>query len=55
MKNSFFQNFQNKIREIVCRFLPDDVATPEDIADIEQAEREFLAGEYVRYEDINWK
>ena len=41
--------------EIVRRFIPDDVATPEDLADIKKANEEFERGEFVREEDINWK
>ena len=42
------------VLEIVKRFIPDDVATPEDLADIKAANEEFARGEYVRHEDINW-
>ena len=41
--------------EIVRRFIPDDVATPEDLADIKRADEEFERGEFVREEDIDWK
>ena len=42
------------VLEIVRRFIPDDVATPEDLEDIKEANEEFARGEYVRHEDINW-
>jgi hypothetical protein len=40
--------------EIVRRFIPDDIATPEDLEDIRIADEEFARGEFVRHEDINW-
>jgi len=42
------------VLEIVKRFIPDDVATLEDLADIEAANAEFERGEFVRHEDIDW-
>ena len=42
------------IFEIVKRFIPDDVATPEDLADIKTANEEFERGEFVSHEDIDW-
>ena len=42
------------VLEIVKRFIPDDVATPEDLADIEAADETFARGEFVRHEDIDW-
>jgi len=41
--------------EIARRFIPDDVATQEDIFDIQLADEEFECGEYVLQEDIEWK
>ena len=46
---------QNLLLEIAKRFIPDDVATPEDLRDIRQANEEFARGEFMRDEDINWK
>ena len=40
--------------EIVKRFIPDDVATPEDIAAHEAALEDYRRGETVRHEDIDW-
>lgn len=40
--------------EIVRHFLPDDVATPDDLVAIEAAKLEYLHGEMVNHEDINW-
>ena len=42
------------VLEIVKRFVPDDVATPEDLAEIKAANEAFARGEYVRHEDIDW-
>lgn len=41
--------------EIAKRFVPDDVATLEDLLDIQQADEEFARGEYVRHDEIDWK
>jgi len=41
--------------EIARRFMPDDVATPEDILDIQLADEEFERGEYVLHDEIEWK
>ncbi|MCI9045005.1 MAG: phosphoribosylaminoimidazolesuccinocarboxamide synthase [Peptococcaceae bacterium] len=40
--------------EIVRRFLPDDVATPEDLTDIKAAREEYQRGETTPHEAINW-
>jgi len=40
---------------VARRFMPDDVATDEDIWDIKQADEEFTLGEFFTDEDINWK
>ncbi|MCL2030231.1 MAG: hypothetical protein FWG93_01665 [Oscillospiraceae bacterium] len=45
---------QTLLLEIVKRFLPDDVATPEDLEDIRTANEEFARGEFVRAKDIDW-
>jgi len=42
------------IMEIVKRFLPDDVATYEDLIDIAVARKEYLRGEAVDINDIDW-
>lgn len=46
----------NILLEVIRRFVPDpdDIATPEDIAECEQAMREYKAGELVAHEDIDW-
>ena len=46
---------QALLLEIAKRFVPDDVATLEDLRDIQQADKEFAAGEYLRESDIEWK
>ena len=45
---------QSLLLEIVRRFVPDDVATPEDVADIEKARAEYARGETVPHNAINW-
>ena len=41
--------------ETAKRFIPDDVATLEDIIDIQQADEDFTHGDFFRDEDIDWK
>ena len=45
---------QQLLFEIVRRFIPDDVATAEDLADIEEADENFARGDYVSHDDIDW-
>ena len=40
--------------EVVRRFVPDDIATPDDIAAHEEGMREYYAGELISHEDIDW-
>jgi len=40
--------------EIIKRFVPDDIATPDDLEAIRIADEEFARGEFVRHEDIDW-
>ena len=42
------------IRKIIKRFLPDDVATTEDLAHIAKAREEYRQGEAISEEAINW-
>lgn len=47
----------NILLEVIRKFVPvdpDDIATPEDIAECEQAMREYRAGQAVSHEDIDW-
>ena len=46
---------QSLLLEIARRFMPDDVATPDDLAAIEEARAEYAAGETVPHDAINWK
>jgi hypothetical protein len=41
--------------EIARRFIPDDIATPEDLEAIRIADEEYVRGEYVEEDAINWK
>ena len=45
---------QSLLLEIARRFLPEDLATPEDLADISQARGEFVHGQAVPHSAINW-
>lgn len=45
---------QSLLLEIARRFLPDDVATPDDLADIQAARAEYANGETIPHEAINW-
>ena len=42
------------VLEIVKRFLPDDVATEDDLAIIAAAREEYRLRETITLEDINW-
>ena len=46
---------QMLLLEIAKRFMPDDIATTEDIIDIKQADEEFASGEFFDDGDIDWK
>lgn len=45
---------QSLLLEIALRFLPDDIATPQDLIDLAAADEEYARGEIVRHEDIDW-
>ena len=45
---------QTLVLELMKRLLPDDVATAEDLRDIEIARRELARGEAVDFNDIDW-
>lgn len=45
---------QSLLLEIARRFLPDDVATPDDLGEINQARAEYDRGQTVPHEAINW-
>ena len=49
------ENEQVLVMEILKRFIPDDIATPDDVAAIQKADEEFSRGEFVRHEDIDWR
>ena len=40
--------------EIVKRFVPDDVATPDDLKAIAKARKEYANGETVSIDNIDW-
>ncbi len=41
--------------EIARRFIPDDIATAEDLEAIRIADEEYARGEYIEEDAINWK
>ena len=43
----------NLLFQIAIRFA-DDVATPDDLKAIEQSEAEYVAGETISHNNINW-
>lgn len=45
---------QSLLLEIATRFLPDDVATPDDLDAIRTARAEYARGKAVPHEAINW-
>ena len=45
---------QSLLLEIARRLLTDDVATPEDLADIREAREDYRKGQTVSHEAINW-
>ena len=45
---------QTLLLEIALRFVPDDVATPDDLAAIQAARAEYAQGETVAHGAINW-
>lgn len=45
---------QALLLEIARRFVPDDVATPDDLAAVAEARAEYARGETVPHEAINW-
>ncbi len=40
--------------EIAKRFVPDDVATPDDLAAIQAAHEEYSRGETINHSNIDW-
>lgn len=45
---------QSLLLEIARRFLTDDVATSDDLADIQAARTEYSRGETIPHSAINW-
>lgn len=54
MVERLHEDEQKLVLEIVKRFAPDDVATPEDIAAIKAAEDDAKYGRLVKHENIDW-
>ena len=45
---------QSLVLEIARRFLPDDIATPDDLEAIQEARAEYARGQTIPHEAINW-
>lgn len=45
---------QSLLLEIALRFLPDDIAAPDDLTEIQNARAEFAKGETIPHEAIDW-
>ena len=45
---------QALVFEIVKRFMPDDIATADDIRAIRSAREEYIRGETIDHSDIDW-
>ena len=45
---------QTLIAQLISRLLPDDIATPEDLAAIAKSQVEYERGDVVRMDDIDW-
>lgn len=45
---------QALVFEIVKRFMPDDIATADDIRAIRAAHEEYVRGETIDHSDIDW-
>lgn len=39
---------------VLIKFVPEDIATPDEVKAINEAQEQFKKGEYVSHEDINW-
>lgn len=45
---------QMLVFEIVKRFMPDDIATADDLQAIKEAQGEYVRGELISHDSINW-
>ena len=45
---------QRLVLQLIERLIPDDMATPDDIAAIEDARREYERGETIPIDSIDW-
>lgn len=45
---------QSLLLEIARRFLSDDVATPDDLNEIQAARKEYASGQTISHGAINW-
>jgi len=54
MYDQLSEREQSIIAELISRLLPDDVATPSDLAAIAESQKDYERGETVCHSDINW-
>jgi len=54
MYDQLSEREQSIIAELISRLLPDDVATPADLAAIAESQKDYERGETVSHSDINW-
>ena len=54
MYDQLTEREQSIIAELIYRLLPDDVATPADLAAIAESQADYERGETVSHDDINW-
>ena len=45
---------QSIISELICRLLPDDIATADDLITIAESQKDYERGETISHDDINW-
>ena len=54
MYDQLSEREQSIIAELISRLLPDDVATPADLAAIAESQKDYERGETVSHNDVNW-
>jgi len=54
MYDQLSEREQSIIAELISRLLPDDVATPADLAAIAESQKDYERGETVSHSEINW-
>ena len=54
MYDQLSEREQSIIAELISRLLPDDVATPADLAAIAESQKDYERGDTISHSDINW-